>query len=234
MLYIAFMTGLLGSFHCIGMCAPIAMMLSGGGINLLYARLLYNIGRSLTYAFIGSIVGVLGWGISLAGYQQWLSIAVGSILLVIGFMNFFKADFATLNTPFLTSKIGFLKKQIGKFIQYKTFSGNFVLGIINGFLPCGLVYVALVSAVSQGDVWFAASYMFVFGLGTIPLMMLVLMSSQLLRNTNRIKITKVIPVFTVLVACFIILRGLNLGIPYLSPKSSPVHAIKKGMIECHK
>lgn len=234
MLYLALITGLLGSFHCIGMCAPIAMMLSGGGRNLLYARLLYNIGRSLTYAIIGAIIGVLGWGISMAGYQQWLSIALGSVLLVIGFMNFFKTDFAVFTTSIWASKISFLKKQIGKFMQYKSLSGNFILGMINGFLPCGLVYVALVSAVSQGDVWFAASYMFVFGLGTIPLMMLVLMSSQLLRNSNRIKITKIIPVFTVLVACLIILRGLNLGIPYLSPQSSASHAVKNGAIECHK
>lgn len=231
---IAFITGILGSFHCVGMCGPIAMMLPVADRNSVYARLLYNLGRSVSYAFVGVLIGILGWGVSITGYQQWLSIGIGTLLLIMGLMNFFSADTSGFYIPGLSKQIAILKKQLGKYIQYKTYTGNFILGLLNGLLPCGLVYIALAGALVQGNIINSGLYMFMFGLGTMPLMMLVLLSHKFLSPSIRTSFTKIIPVFTVFVACMIILRGLNLGIPYLSPKTGTASEIEAGKIECHK
>ena len=234
MLTVAFITGLLGSFHCVGMCGPIAMMIPVSGRNHIVSKLLYNLGRSISYAIIGAIIGVMGWGISITGYQQWLSIGVGTLLLFMAMMNFFKADSSGFYIPGLSKQVSIIKKQIGKFIQYKSYLGNFILGSLNGLLPCGLVYLALAGALAQGSVIYSSLYMFIFGLGTIPLMIFVLIGTNFLSPKIRLQFTKVIPIFTVLIACLIILRGLNLDIPYLSPKAATVHEIKAGKLNCHK
>jgi sulfite exporter TauE/SafE len=234
MFYIAFITGLLGSFHCIGMCGPIALIVPVNGRNVLLSRMLYNIGRSISYAFIGGFIGFLGWGIAIVGYQQGLSVGVGVILLIIGMRSFFKGGTTNFHIPGWSKHIGGIKRQLGNYLQFKSFYGNLVLGMLNGFLPCGLVYVALAGALAQGSFVLGALYMFLFGLGTIPLMMVLLVSKQFLSEKLRFKLTKVIPVFTVFVACFIILRGLNVGIPYVSPKANQNHEIKNGAIHCHK
>ena len=234
MFYIAFITGLLGSFHCIGMCGPIALMVPMVGHHVILSRVLYNIGRCISYACIGGFIGFLGWGVAIVGYQQGLSIGVGVILLIIGMKSFFKGGTTNFHFPGWSKQIGGVKRQLGNYLQFKSFYGNLVLGMLNGFLPCGLVYVAMAGALAQGSLVFGALYMFLFGLGTIPLMMVLLVSKQFLSEKLRFKLTKVIPVFTVFVACFIILRGLNLGIPYVSPKANQNHEIKNGAIHCHK
>src|SRR5690606_26957427 len=84
MLWTAFLLGFLGSFHCVGMCGPIALAVSGHKASrYVYHKVLYNLGRSVTYALLGLIVGSLGFSLSLAGAQQWFSIAMGVLILVI-------------------------------------------------------------------------------------------------------------------------------------------------------
>jgi sulfite exporter TauE/SafE len=234
MLYLAFITGLLGSFHCVGMCGPIAMMLPSANRHAFTSRILYNLGRAITYACIGGLIGFLGWGVHIIGYQQWLSLLMGGVLLFLGIMNFFNSATAAFYIPGLSKYIGMLKRQLGVLIHYKTYSGNFLLGLLNGFLPCGLVYVALAGALAQGSVIESVLYMFVFGIGTFPLMLVLLIGNQLLSVNIRSYFVKLIPVFTVFVACIIIMRGLNLGIPYLSPSAEPEHKIKASVYRCHE
>ena len=217
MLTVAFITGLLGSFHCVGMCGPIAMMIPVSGRNHIVSKLLYNLGRSISYAIIGAIIGVLGWGIIITGYQQWLSIGVGTLLLFMAMMNFFKADSSGFYIPGLSKQVSIIKKQIGKFIQYKSYLGNFILGNLNGLLPCGLVYLGIAGAIATGHYIKGAEFMFYFGIGTVPIMYAVAFFGQFITLKYRNQIRKAMPVVVTVMAIMLIVRGLNLGIPYLSP-----------------
>ena len=95
--------------------------------------------------------------------------------------------------------------------------GHLATGILNGFLPCGFVYLALVGAINTGSVWQSAQYMFWFGIGTLPLMLLATISSGLMTVSLRRKFNRVIPYFMLCLGLWFVLRGLSLNIPYLSP-----------------
>jgi sulfite exporter TauE/SafE len=94
----------------------------------------------------------------------------------------------------------------------------FLIGILNGFLPCGLVYVALAGAIASGDAISGAAVMILFGLGTIPAMFAASVFGKFINIGIRTKLRKAVPALAILLAAVFILRGLNLGIPYLSPR----------------
>jgi len=92
--------------------------------------------------------------------------------------------------------------------------------VLSGFLPCGLVYVACAAATTTAGVTQAATYMAVFGLGTVPILFVMSTSGRLFPAGLRLKMRKAVPVAVVLLASLLILRGMALGIPYLSPDLS--------------
>lgn len=94
------------------------------------------------------------------------------------------------------------------------------MGLLNGLLPCGLVYVACAGATATGHPWSGARYMLVFGAGTVPLMLAISLSGRLVPSALRLKLRQAVPICILLVAALLILRGLSLGIPYLSPDLS--------------
>ncbi len=216
----AMMIGLVGSFHCVGMCGPIALALPNVNLNtapFLAGRLLYNSGRIVTYALMGGLFGLLGKGIAIAGIQQWISILLGVLILVIVFLpskikiNLTRHEIIErINSP--------LKKSIGILFKKGTAPSMFAIGFFNGFLPCGLVYVALAGAVASGSMLNGMLFMFLFGLGTLPLLFTVSLFGKILTVDIRQKIRRLIPVFAAALAIIFILRGLNLGIPIVSPK----------------
>ncbi len=215
----AFGLGFLGSLHCIGMCGPIALALPRGAVSrkgLLLTRLLYNIGRVITYAFLGIIAGVIGKSIAMAGFQQVLSIAMGiAIIIAVLVPSRFLRKLVPGN---LTEKIlRRMKSTWSRFHGRRGFSGLFVIGILNGFLPCGLVYVAMAAAATTGGVASASIYMAVFGLGTIPVMFAVSVAGRLFDVRLRQFFNRLIPVGALVLAVLLILRGMSLGIPYISP-----------------
>lgn len=211
---VAFTTGLAGSLHCLGMCGPIALALPVGGFSFgktLFSRLVYNSGRILTYSTLGLILGFIGNQFLLAGFQRQLSVLLGVFVL---FNLFFTG------IPSLSHKLGFvsaLKKHFSTFLKSKKISSFFILGILNGFLPCGLVYVALAGATASSSPLSGMLYMFLFGLGTTPMMMGITMIMPLFTLGFRRKIQKILPVYTLILGLLLIIRGANLGIPYLSP-----------------
>lgn len=216
--------GFLGSMHCIGMCGPIALALpsqSKSKFSFYLGRILYNLGRVVTYTFMGLILGLVGQKINLAGYQQILSISLGAIILIIvllpsRFKNLFRSiGFVKMITKALQSSIGVLFRKGSK-------TSLFAIGILNGFLPCGFVYVALAGAVAMGNVESSILFMALFGLGTIPAMFSASIVTNLFGQNFRKKINRAVPVFAAVLAVIFILRGLNLGIPYLSPKLKTV------------
>ncbi len=219
----AFTLGLLGSFHCVGMCGPIALALplgknTGWGKRLL-GGVLYNVGRILTYAVMGALFGLLGKGLVMAGIQQWLSIVVGVLMLVaVVFIYFVKKRWKATGTIF--KGVGWIKQQLGHLFHKRSLSALFFIGLLNGLLPCGLVYLAVAGAIAEGTMHHGAFYMMLFGLGTLPAMLLLTQLGAFITVNMRNKIRKALPLAVVIIATLFILRGLNLGIPYISPEMS--------------
>jgi len=217
---LAFLTGLFSSLHCVGMCGPIALALPKGnqGRSAFVAnRLLYNFGRTLTYILLGVVVGLLGESIAFSGYQQGLSIALGIGLLIVGLLSLNNEN-RFLALPWLDKLMLRLRKALGRRLGNPTPKATLSIGVLNGFLPCGFVYLALSGAAISGNVLDAASYMAFFGLGTIPMMLSVSLMGGLLKPEARRRLRPVMHAFVLIFATLLILRGLNLGIPYISPE----------------
>ncbi len=212
--------GLLGSLHCIGMCGPIALALPvPKSSNLIFfsGRILYNSGRIISYALLGLLFGFLGKGFVAWGYQQSLSIALGVIILILLFIPVkYKNKFLGMNIILKITEP--LKKMIGNLFKRDSLPSFLLIGFLNGFLPCGFVYIGLAGATATGSPLTGMFFMILFGLGTFPAMLAVSLFGKLINLNIRRKISKAVPVFAFILAVIFILRGMNLGIPYLSPK----------------
>lgn len=233
MLYSAFIFGLISSLHCIGMCGPIAMMLPVDRSNpakKVMQIMLYHIGRLSAYATLGLVFGILGKGFYLAGMQQQLSIVVGILMITIVVVPeriFMKYNFSK---P-VYKAISKVKSSLGNQFKRKTPDSFFIIGLLNGFLPCGLVYAALFGAIAMQNATLGVAYMLLYGLGTIPMMSAVVYISNLLTYPIRSKLQKIIPVVAVFIGTLFIIRGLGLDIPYLSP--SNLSLFVKANATCH-
>ncbi len=204
------------------MCGPIAFALPVDRTNkskMAFQTFLYHFGRLSSYSLIGLIFGLVGKGLYLAGFQQRLSILMGvlMILIVLIPVQFFnKYNFSKPLYKF----IGYVKTKLGFYLKRKTNSTFLAIGFFNGFLPCGLVYMALIGAIAASDAINGSIYMFLFGLGTVPMMSAAVLAGNFLKISIRNKIQKAIPVFVVIIGLLFILRGLGLGIPYVSPSDA--------------
>ncbi len=214
MYWSAFIFGFLGSFHCVGMCGPIVLAVPG---KSWFARVSYNLGRAATYTLMGVAMGFVGEGFTLVGWQQALSVAVGGAMLLIVVFTKYKHFDLPINGA-LEKMWVFSKSKLGPLFKSKSPAAPFLIGLVNGLLPCGLVYAALFAAVSMGGITGSALYMALFGLGTAPLLMGVAAFGGILSPAVRNRFNKAVPYFLGLVAVLLILRGLNLGIPMISPK----------------
>lgn len=216
---LAFFTGLFGSIHCVGMCGPLAFAIPSFRNQawlVLFDKLIYNIGRTFTYTILGLGIGLVGKQLWLAGAQQGLSIMTGIFIILAAFSRMFNISVG--NGSWANRMIQPFNRLLSNTIKHK--SGHLITGIINGLLPCGFVYIALVSALNTGSSISAAQYMFFFGLGTLPLMFITMVSSNFLGPIIRRKINKIIPFVMLALGLWFLLRGLNLDIPYLSPKKA--------------
>lgn len=222
---IPLMLGITGSFHCIGMCGPIALVLPLKGKSWfirIFNGISYNVGRAITYGGLGFIFGLAGAGLSLAGLQQKVSIVMGIVMILTVLVPFiFGGNFSAenLGTPVYQR----IKKPLSQLMQSGSAGALFLIGLLNGLLPCGLVYVALAGAIGTGSLTGSMLFMIIFGLGTLPLMLLVSVAGNFVGKTLRNRINQIIPFVVILVGILFILRGLNLGIPYISPKESKLH-----------
>lgn len=214
--------GFLGSFHCVGMCGPIALALPLNRESLfskVTGALLYNTGRVFMYALLGGLFGLIGQSIIIAGYQQSLSIILGiTVLIMILLPNKLATKFRFLS--FTYSFIGKLKQKLKTLFKQNSFSSLFFIGTLNALLPCGLVYLGIAGAIAAGSLLQGSIFMAVFGLGTVPAMLTVALISSSININFRKKINKAVPVFAASMALLLILRGMNLGIPYISPEMS--------------
>ncbi|WP_348810945.1 sulfite exporter TauE/SafE family protein [Flavobacterium maritimum] len=219
MFYTAFIFGLISSLHCIGMCGPIALMLPvdrNNPVKKTTQIITYHLGRLFAYGTIGLIFGLIGKGFFLAGMQQKLSIFIGISIIVVILIP--ERIFARYNFSKPVFKvISKIKTKLGSQFKNRSYKSLFTIGLLNGFLPCGMVYVALFGAIAMQSAGFGVLYMVLFGLGTVPLMSSVVYLNSFLTIPVRNKIQKAIPYVGVLIGVLFILRGLGLGIPYVSP-----------------
>jgi hypothetical protein len=214
-----FMLGVLGSMHCIGMCGPIALAIPHKGttkFSIFSEGFIYNFGRVITYSIMGLILGLAGSSFKLGGFQEQLSLVVGTIILLGVIIP--KKYYSRLND---TKKISFfvsrIKLKFQKLLKSKSLISLLFIGILNGLLPCGLVYIALAGSFAAGDIVTSTFYMTAFGFGTLPIMAAIFISKNLISLNIRQKINRLIPYGVALVAILMILRGLALDIPYISP-----------------
>jgi len=213
-----FILGLTSNFHCIGMCGPIALAIPvnrKNNLTILNGAFQYNLGRVLSYAMLGILVGMIGLSIHTFGALQWLSILSGIFLIVFAWRKYLKSIFNT-HIPNLPIQ-GFLNKSLGKVIRSKNPFKLLFLGSLNGLLPCGMVYAGLLNALLTGSVLGSSFAMIAFGIGTLPAMVGVIFMANKITPNLRSKFNKVVPYLISLVGLLIVLRGLNLGIPYVSP-----------------
>lgn len=226
-----FLLGAVSSFHCVGMCGPIAISLPVYYLppaRKLAGLLLYHSGRILVYSLLGLFFGYLGRQIFLGGLQQGFSIFLGTVLLL-----FF------LVTMLRTKKFRFqqidkftipLQQFIGKNLQKKTLSSMLVLGAANGLLPCGMVYFAITGALASGSISDGVLFMAAFGLGTFPAMFALSYFGSRIGQSARNSMKKAVPYVVLLMGVLLILRGLNLNIPYVSPYLA---SQAKDILPCH-
>ncbi len=233
MLYSALFFGLISSLHCIGMCGPIAIMLpidKNNPAKKIIQIMMYHMGRLTSYASLGLIFGILGKGFYMAGIQQQLSIVVGLLIITIAIVPeriFMKYNFSKPVFK-LISKV---KTSLGTQFKRKSPDALFTIGVLNGFLPCGLVYAALFGAIAMSSLTLSISYMLLYGLGTIPLMSFVVLISNIFSISLRSKMQILIPIVAVFIGILFIIRGLGLDIAYLSP--STTNLFIKGNASCH-
>ncbi|MCP4802491.1 MAG: sulfite exporter TauE/SafE family protein [Bacteroidetes bacterium] len=233
MLWSAFIFGLLGSLHCIGMCGPIAFMLPldrSSHLKKVIQLSSYHLGRLVAYSLIGMGIGVIGKSFHLFGLQQYISIFIGCIMIVMVIIpSKYSNKYSFSNPTFkLIAKV---KTTLGQTLKKKTSDTFLTIGFLNGFLPCGLVYMAVFASLSMTEIFLSSLYMVLFGLGTIPLMTTVIYVGNVINTSVKQRIKNIIPFFVFIIGILFILRGMGLGIPYLSP--APITEMVSSSLECH-
>ena len=218
-LYItAFTMGLISSLHCVVMCGPLSFALPVGKLTSKgksIAFLNYNFGRIVTYSMLGIIIGIAGDRARFFGWQQFLSILTGVILLVMLFQKYLIRT--RTGSTFSSGRYSLISRLVWNCSRIKGNAGFFLFGTANGLLPCGMVYFALITALNAESVMQSVIFMFIFGTGTLPAMLALNITSHRMGVESRLRMKKLIPWFISLVAIILIVRGMNLGLPFLSP-----------------
>jgi len=224
----ALLLGLASSLHCIGMCGPLVMSVPVHYLppqKKLWGILVYQFGRIGTYMILGVLAGLIGWRIGVAGWQQFFSIGMGIIILLFLLSNkYFKK---VQGWKWFNQKISGL---ISWSMHRHSFSGMYLMGAANGLLPCGMVYIAISGAMATGTILHAILFMLVFGLGTLPALFSLAFWGAGLSWQNKQAMRKMVPYVVGLTAILLIIRGLNLNIPYISPFISERSA---DTVSCH-
>jgi uncharacterized protein len=216
MMYLAISIGFLGSIHCIGMCGPLAM-----GVSSFYPQsrwiqfskmLSYNMGRIGTYAFLGLLLGIIGKALIMTEVQKFVSILSGVFLIVLFLLS--------LDTEQFLSKFQGYKNYLKRYNQWFAQMMNqfktvppFILGAINGLLPCGLVYLAMLGAMTSGGIEQGVLFMSLFGLGTLPAMMITVLFGRELLNLSNLRLRRLIPWLQMCLGIYLIYRGIVVDMP---------------------
>jgi uncharacterized protein len=221
-IWTAFVLGLGGSLHCVSMCGPLVLALPGGQQRrrFVLGRLLYSAGRLTTYAVLGGLFGLLGGAVHLAGWQQAVSLGLGILLLGAAGLWLGRPLFRlTLKGPtaVLGRAIGTIKAQLGRLFGMQSLKALFAIGLLNGLLPCGFVYLALAASLTAAGPLEGMAYMALFGAGTVPALLAIGLARQWIGDALKQWSLRLMPAGMALVGALLLVRGMALDIPYLSP-----------------
>jgi sulfite exporter TauE/SafE len=211
----AFLMGLTGSLHCAGMCGPIIWIMPFANTES-YKKwtgiFLYHIGRISIYALLGLLLFSFK-ELFRPHIQQYISIILGSMLLIVGVASFIPGSKMKFTLPWAT----LVQSSLSKFINRPGMSGLFISGALNGLLPCGLVYMALTLSVTAPSATHALALMYAFGIGTMPMLIALTILKGRLQLAKNWNMRHIVPGVMLVFGMLFLLRGMNLGIPYLSP-----------------
>ena len=228
---IGFLMGLLGSVHCIGMCGPLVMALPISQKNTFQkftALSLYHVGKIGSYGILGLLFGLFGSQFPVFTFQRNISIVIGiTMLLYVLYVLVLKPKHFHLGI--LGNYYNHIVKLLSRLFKTKSSISFLFIGLLNGLLPCGMIYLALTSSMATQNIFYGGMLMVFFGLGTMPALLMVAFGGQYMGFNFRKKLQNLLPVFILGMGVLLILRGLNLGIPYLSP----IAGIGTHVISCH-
>lgn len=220
--------GLLSSFHCVGMCGPIALSIPFSGVSS-HSRWttlsFYHAGRIVMYSAMGILLGLAGRGFYLAGFQNGLSVTLGILILLMSLSLIFKFRFGSFRPA--SAFHGLVLGQMLRVVRKGSLAGFALLGMLNALLPCGMVYIAIAGAMATAEIAEGGLFMFFFGAGTLPALMALSYAGFRASPGIRQKLKAATPVVMGTMGLLLVLRGLNLGIPFVSPfmDSSPSEPI---------
>lgn len=235
MLWTALTLGLISNLHCLGMCGPIALALPVGKmqpVQKFISIFTYNFGRITVYTLLGLILGIFGTSLKLIGFLQGFSVLAGIALILIGLSEFGVLKFNVQNLGF--TALNKLKGKFAQLLQKRSLDAFFMMGIFNGLLPCGMVYSALIASLVMGSVQGSATYMLLYGIGTLPVMFFLPFFKSFFQLKTKRYLRILIPASFILVGSLLVLRGANLGIPYMSPAlQEQIGVLPQNQINCH-
>ena len=210
----AFILGLFGGLHCVGMCGPIVLALPLTALErskIILHSLVYHLGRILTYGMMGLLIGLFGWGVALAGYQQFFTIVLGATLIISALFSV-SVSHQFLKLSMVEKGLTWLRRSMSKSFSIRGPLSAFRMGLLNGLLPCGLVYVALAGAAVSGSMKLGFLHMVIFGAGTLPWMLAVMTFGNLHKH-RFMKFRKWIPIALLLFGIYLVVRGVMVEMP---------------------
>lgn len=205
--------GLVGSLHCVGMCGPIIVSIPWSNKQKAIQITLYHIGRATTYSIMGVAVGSVGQLFLPKDIGVWPALISGSVLILVFFVQTFPTVFRFMQFP-SSAIAGYFRS----FLKMENPFSRFFMGMVNGILPCGMVYSALAVAILYHNALYSGLFMFLFGIGTSPLLVLLSRIKMALSKYPFFKREKTIRFALLILGLLIVLRGANLGIPMISPR----------------
>lgn len=229
MYWTALLLGLAGSLHCVGMCGPLMLAIPMPRAARWQAAaqvLVYQLGRIGTYGVLGLLFGLLGKGIAIAGFQQALSVLAGGLLLAAAVFAV-EWERAALALPGIRGLTRWVQRRIGGLLQRHPKGAAFGVGLLNGLLPCGLVYAAIAGAISMTSGWGGSAFMLLFGLGTLPLLFVLMVSGQRLGGVWRSRLRLIQPALLAVAGMLLLFRGLHLDLSLFES------AVPKALPDCH-
>lgn len=228
----ALLLGLAANLHCIGMCGPISMALPLDRSNnwkILSGALTFHFGRLFTYSLLGALMGVVGLSITTLGIMQGLSILSGIALIIFAWRGLF-GRFFSRNAALSAIQLR-ISRGMGRILKSRNPAKLWLLGMLNGLLPCGMVFAGLLNALLAGSPLYSSLAMLTFGIGTLPALLAVAFAAQKIGTKLRSRLNLVAPYFLTVIGLLVALRGMNLDIPLISPQIQLTEAVAHGSNE---
>lgn len=218
--------GFVGSLHCAGMCGPLVIAMPWNRIEkgTWHKAIIYHLSRSSTYAILGVIVGFVGQTIGLAKWQQYAAIVAGILSLLLFFV-----PMLSLRGKLVSKWSQTVTEMFSSVVRKKSWFMVPLLGMLNGLLPCGFLAMALLASLASASPVYGGMAMFVFGLTTLPTLLLTAQVGKTVLQLVKLNTFQLARYTALILGVLFLLRGLNLNIPYISPKVE-----SSGVTCCHK